>query len=243
MKTRSICTALFAISLASLAQASVDDVLKQLHARGDDLKTLAADVTLKTADTELGDPDWDTRTGTIVVQRTPDADTRVRATFTKRERNKRVDDARKDFVLDGQRLIERDYQEKRQVTRIVRKPGEKLDLFKLGEGPFPLPIGQPPEEVKKEFDVKDAKPADADLALTYIELVPKKGRPIADKFSYVLVGVNKDGWPAVVETLDKNGTQTTRAELTNIRTNADVDAGAFDLEPIGDDWKKFDGSY
>ena len=243
MKTRSLFAALLATSLTSIAHASVDDVLQQLHTRGKDLKTLAADVTLKTADTGLGDPDWDTRTGTIVVQRTDDADTRVRATFTKRQRGKRVDDARKEFVLDGEKLIERDYQEKRQVTRIVRKPGEKLDLFKLGEGPFPLPIGQPPEDVKKEFDVKVAKPTDVDPSLTYIELSPKPGRPIADKFTYVLVGVNKDGWPAFVETLDKNGTNTTRAELSNIRTNADVDPKVFDLEPIGDDWKKFDGSY
>ena len=27
------------------------------------------------------------------------------------------------------------------------KPGEKLNLLKLGEGPFPLPIGQKKEDV------------------------------------------------------------------------------------------------
>jgi outer membrane lipoprotein-sorting protein len=46
-----------------------------------------------------------------------------------------------------------------------------------------------------------------------------------------------------VETLDKNGVQATRAELSNIRTNAEVDPKAFDLEPVDDSWKKFDGSY
>ncbi len=234
---------LLSLLFASWTFASTDDVLEQLHTRGNDLKTLAADVKLMTADTELGDADWDTRTGRLVVERKTDGDTRLRASFAKRERGKRVEEARKDYLLDGVQLIERDYATKRQVTRIVRKPGEKLDLFKLGEGPFPLPIGQSPDEVKKEFDVKPAKPEKPNPDLTYIELVPRKGRPIADKFSSIVVGVNKEGWPVEVVTLDKNQTLTTRAELSNIRINAEVGTKEFDLEAVDDTWDKIDGSY
>jgi outer membrane lipoprotein-sorting protein len=59
----------------------------------------------------------------------------------------------------------------------------------------------------------------------------------------VLVGVDKDGWPVEVETLDKNATNLTRVELTNIRTNQAVDDKAFSLKPIDDTWNKVDESY
>lgn len=232
------------ISGLALAETSgVDRVLQQLHDRGSDLKTLAADVVLKTADTELGDPDWDTRVGRMVVERQSDGNTRLRVTFLRRERGKRTEEARREYVLDGEKLIERDYPEKRQVVRVVRKIDEKLDLFRLGEGPFPLPIGQPPEEVRKEFEVQEARPDKPETGLTYIQLFPRNGRPMADRFSFILVGVNPEGWPVFVQTLDKNGVQTTQARLSNLRINDPVDSKAFDLEPIDDSWKKFEGGY
>jgi hypothetical protein len=40
----------------------------------------------------------------------------------------------------------------------VLRPGEKVNLLKLGEGPFPLPIGQKRDDVKRQFDVTLAKP-------------------------------------------------------------------------------------
>lgn len=228
----------------TLAETTVvDRVLQQLHDRGNDLKTLSADVELKTADTELGDPDWDTRIGRLVVERQPDGNTRLRVTFLRRERGPRVEQARREYVLDGEKLIERDYPEKRQVVRVVRKPGEKLDLFRLGEGPFPLPIGQPTEQVRKEFDVREARPDKPENGLTYIELIPYKDRPMAERFSFILVGVNTDGWPVFVQTLDKNGVQSTEARLSNLRVNDPVDSKSFDLEPIDDSWKKFEGGY
>lgn len=238
-----VMVALGWIHSVARADTTVDQVLQQLHDRGNDLKTLAADVVLKTADTELGDPDWDTRTGRITVERQQDGHARLRVTFLQRERGKRVEQSRREYVLDGEKLIERDYQEKRQVVRVVRKPGEKLDLFRLGEGPFPLPIGQPPDEVRKEFEVRETPPDKPEPGLTYIQLVPHKDRPMADRFAFILVGVNADGWPVFVQTLDKNGVQTTEARLSNLRINDPVDSKAFDLEPIDDSWKKFEGGY
>ena len=39
------------------------------------------------------------------------------------------------------------------TNRFRARPGEKVNLLKLGEGPFPLPIGQPKEDVHREFIV------------------------------------------------------------------------------------------
>lgn len=46
------------------------------------------------------------------------------------------------YVFDGQWFIERNTQNKRFVKRQVALPGEVTDPLKLGEGPFPIPIGQ-----------------------------------------------------------------------------------------------------
>jgi outer membrane lipoprotein-sorting protein len=228
--------------LANVARASVDDVLAKLHARGGDLKTMAADVTLATRDVDFDADRWDTRSGTLVLERKPDGDTRVRVTFTKRQVGNRTEEARRDYLIDGERLVDRDHAAKKQTTRIIRKPGEKLDLFKLGEGPFPLPIGQSPDDVKKEFDVAPAAPKTPAPGLTYVQLTPKPGRPIADKFSSVLIGVNADGWPVEVQTSDANATIETRATLANIRLNDAVNPSEFQLPVIDDSWDKIDAA-
>ena len=41
-----------------------------------------------------------------------------------------------EYLLDGQWLIDRNYRAKNEVKREVLKRGQKMDLFKLGEGPF-----------------------------------------------------------------------------------------------------------
>jgi len=229
--------------LSSFAFADVDAVLNQLHTRGADLKSMAADVKLMTRDSDLGDDDWDANVGTMVLERKPDDDTRVRVTFTERTRGKRTEKARRDYVIDGPSLVDRDWKAKKQTTRIVRRPGEKLDLFKLGEGPFPMPLGQKPEDVRKEFTVKPAAPEKPTAGVTYIELTPIAGSPMAQRFSRVTVGVNSDGWPVEVETSDKNAVIVTRAVLSNIRVNNAVAGKEFELEPIDDSWDKIDVPY
>ncbi|HEY0009019.1 MAG TPA: hypothetical protein VGB55_09885 [Tepidisphaeraceae bacterium] len=222
------------------ADASVDQVLDALHQRGQNLKSLAADVKLAQID-NMGDES--TRTGTLVLQRAEDGDSKVRVTFNKTQRGKRITDARRDFVLDGQALIDRDWEQKKQTTRIVRQPGEKLDLFKLGEGPFPLPIGQPKEAVLKEFDVKKATVESPAAGMNHVELTPREGTPSARKFASLTVAVRPDGWPVEVTSSDANQTSTTIATLSNIRINDAVKASEFTLEPIGDDWRKIEEAY
>lgn len=238
---RPFCALLLPVLLAAAplgADATLEQSLDALHDRGKDLTTLAADVQLIDVDDMGGDPNI--RTGKLFMQRLPNGDTRLRATFTERRKGDRVEKDRQDYVVDGQKLIIRDWARKKETVRIIKKPDEKLDLFKLGEGPFPLPIGQPREEVLKEFDAK--KLASKDGA-NRIELTPKQSTRLARRFKSITVTLTPEGWPAKIETIDPNEVQVVRAELKNIRANEKVDAKEFDLEKIDDSWDRIEDAF
>src|SRR5207253_437008 len=118
-------------------QSSVDDVLDALDARGQGLNSFVADVKLTETDTALGDA-----TAHIgkVLYKAGDSP-QIRVTFDKKQSNDKpaVED-KVEYKLAGPELIERNYRTKTQTTRRVLQPGQKLNLLKLGEGPFPLPI-------------------------------------------------------------------------------------------------------
>ena len=61
-------------------------------------------------------------------------------------------------AFDGQWYIEvREKTETINKRQIVR-PGEKLNVFKLGQGPFPLPFGQNKKDILDNFTVKLIRP-------------------------------------------------------------------------------------
>ena len=208
--------------------------MKLLQKAGENLTSLAADLSLAVTDTDTGEAS--TRSGRFALQRLPDGDTRVRVTFTKTVSGKRVETDRRDVLLEGPTLTDRDEKTKKLTVRQVRQPGEKLNLFKLGEGPFPLPIGQTPEAVLKEFDVKPV--TTADVTARTLDLLPKAGTPLAEKFkSLRVVFDTATGFPRSIQTVDPNETATTTAVLSNVRRNADVKPEEFKLDPVPKDWQ------
>src|SRR5438046_9369676 len=93
---------------------------------------------------------------------------------------------RLDYVLEDGWLTDRDYQKKLEVKRQVLKPGQKMNLLKLGEGPFPMPIGQSKEDVKKLFTATKEKPAKDDHADTaHVKLVPTPNTQFPKRFKQI----------------------------------------------------------
>lgn len=223
--------ALALLTLTAVARADVNAALNALHDSGANLKSLAADISLKTVSGDFNDEN--TKIGTFLLQKLPGGDTRIRASFTERRSgtNKIVKD-RRDYVLAGPDLIERDYQAKKQTTRQIREPGQKLDLFKLGEGPFPLPVGQAREDVLKDFDVEEL-PNNDKAVLAVIKLSPKPATALADKFKSITVKIDRETkLPTEIKTVDKQQIDQNTATLTKIRVNDAIGDKAFDLEPI-----------
>ncbi|HEX8341534.1 MAG TPA: hypothetical protein VF624_11550 [Tepidisphaeraceae bacterium] len=223
--------------------ASVDQALDALYERGKDLRSLAADVELESFAEDLGD-DPEVRHGQLLLRRA-DGDTRLRIKFTRRTVGKRSFDERKDYVIDGQRAIERNEKTKKETTTVIGQPGDKLDLFKLGAGPFPLPIGQPRKDVLDNFDVQlvgvtAGKPQGAVVA---VRLVPRKGTSVDGKFGSVTVEIASDGWPVQIKTVGAGQSpETNIARLAAVRANENVDESQLTLPPLPDGWSRVERS-
>ncbi len=218
--------------------ASIDTVLDALDARGKQLTDMVANVKLSEADTALGLSS--TRVGKMWLQRRSPTDARIRVSFDKKVTNDKSVDEKIDYVLDGPWLTERNYRKRTNIRRQVLRPGEKLDLFKLGEGPFPLPMGQSREGVYKQFDVKQIPPAKNDPAGTvHLQLTPKSGTKLARKFSSIGIFVDtQQKMPVRIETLDPNESTMQTTELTEISTNVALKDKDFELEKVDTkDWQ------
>lgn len=66
------------------------------------------------------------------------------------------------LVFDGRWLVERSDAKKQLITREVVREGERIDPLRLGEGPFPLPLGQKREDILARYEAT-VLPATAEL--------------------------------------------------------------------------------
>src|SRR5689334_2412643 len=133
-----ICPLLATADVPLGPASKLDDILDALNNRGKDLHDFSADVALHTVDDRTGQ---DTaQLGTVVFQRRDDDNSRIRVAFDKKRTDegngaKPVTQEQKlDYVLDNGWLTDRDYKKKLEVRRQVLRPGQKMNLLKLGEG-------------------------------------------------------------------------------------------------------------
>jgi outer membrane lipoprotein-sorting protein len=216
--------------------SDLDTTLDALNARGQNLKDFSADVAIHTADNRTGE---DTaQIGTVIFQNRNNGDSRIKVAFDKKETDngngqKIAQKQKLDYVLEDGWLTDRDYQKKLEVRRQVLQPGQKMNLLKLGEGPFPLPIGQDKAEVKKQFKASKVPPAKDDPKDTvHVRLIPVEKSQFEKKFQQIDVFVDtKTNMPVRIDTVEKAGTVRS-TELKNMKLNTGVKNEAFVLPPI-----------
>jgi hypothetical protein len=66
----------------------------------------------------------------------------------------------KAYIFDGEWLVEKIPSEKLVLRRQIVAPGEEFDPLKIGQGPLPIPIGQPKGEILARFNVELRPPTD-----------------------------------------------------------------------------------
>lgn len=223
-------------------QSSIDEVLDALDARGQGLNSFTTDVKLAETDSATGD--GSVRSGKVWYE--AGANPRIRVTFDKREANKKITEDKVEYLLSGSDLIDRTYRTKTEVTRHVLKPGEKLNLLKLGEGPFPLPIGQKKEDVHANFEVRKVEPKKDDPAQTvHLLLTPKPDTRFAKRFAGIDVWVDlKDHMPRRIETLDANQSTVRTTDLTNVQINIKLTDADFALPKVTtNDWQLIEEAF
>jgi outer membrane lipoprotein-sorting protein len=226
--------------------SSIDTWLDRLDTRGKNLENFAAD--LRLTETDNSTMLSTTRLGNVVFERQGNGDARMRILFEKKivAEDRPPLNEKIEYVLKDGWLIERDDRLKKQISRQVVRPGEKINLLKLGEGPFPLPIGQDKKQVHEQFDLKIIPPAKEDPAASavHLQLIPRRGSQFERKFSSIDVWVDgKSDMPIRIEAVDRNGTTTRTTDLDHLKVNTKLDASAFELPPLPAGWERYEEPY
>mgnify|MGYP001378220769 CR=1 FL=1 len=136
---------------------TVDDLLNALQRAGEQLETLKSEVYYTKLFVLEGDEQ--TRLGTLYFDSSQGADKRRFAVHWSELRvdGRRDTDYRHAYIFDGEWLVERLDKDKQFIKRQVVRPGERFDPLRLGEGPFPIPIGQSRDDILERFTA--TKPA------------------------------------------------------------------------------------
>ena len=173
----------------------VDELLLRLETAAEGLRDFQSPLTFVREDT-LGART--TFAGRMVYQAVPregePAMKRFAIHFETRIADGRRWDRDERFIFDGRWLAEINHQEKAFIQREIVEPGRTFDPLKLGEGPFPLPIGQPREEVKQRYETKLIDPPSEGFLSQVLrtpvyglELIPRQGTAEYDDYEYVHV--------------------------------------------------------
>ncbi len=122
-----------------------------------------------------------------------------------------------DIVFDGRWLIDRNGSAKIFRKIEIAPPGKKFNPLRLGQGPIPIPIGQDPVEVEREFHVRLLHDKKMPANTVGLQLLPR------DKAAFTFLEVDfwldtKTWLPIKIIRIDPDGTPTT-ALLTKMVIN------------------------
>ncbi len=180
----------------------------------------------------------------------PDAPTRKRfaVIFDTLIVGERKREESKHLIFDGEYLVERNTRDKQFLKRRVVPKGERTDPLRLGEGPFPLPIGQRKAEILKRLDV-ELRPYEDGLEglspaarerykdTVQLRLVPKfQTRDGRDLQEIRIWYRRSDLLPRLARTKSVEGS-TSEVLLINQTVNEEIPASVFSVEPPTEpDW-------
>ncbi len=139
-------------------------------------------------------------------------------------------------VFDGQWYIEaRETTGTITKTEIVR-PGETLEVFKVGKGPFPLPFGQKKADIERHFTVKLVPPAPGDPTNSdHLECTPRPDTEMARKYDTVHFYIDRKlDLPVRVETMEKQEGNRIIASFTEVKVNPGLVASQLNLPELKD---------
>lgn len=169
----------------------------------------------------------------------------------------RTDTDPRQYIFDGQWLLEKYPKDKRATKRQVVPPGEKFDPLRIGEGPMPIPIGQKRADILGRYsatllaageglDANEDKDLIEFVAGAYqLKLVPRPERASEEKFTEIRLWYRADAdgriLPRMAKTINalagepgENGDESL-VRLLGVVQNGAIPAGAIDTQ-IPDGW-------
>lgn len=184
----------------------VTELLDRLEKVGKKYPTLQASIEYVIENPVLATTE--TRTGTVYIQQQTDStQAKSRLVFeTAKYDNGPVQAEKLEYAFDGQWLSILKFKIKNMTRKQIAAPGEKVEPFKLGKGPFPLPFGQKAADVARMFNLKtrDARPTDPKNT-DYLDMTPKPGNEKEFDFTRLQIWIDKEtGLPVKVLSNERN---------------------------------------
>lgn len=240
--------------------ANADELLVTLEDADKGMRTLVADISYDKVLATVGDRQ--TRLGKLYFDNgVGGAGRRFAIRFDKLYTGPREESDPEIYVFDGQWLLQKHPKAKWYEKRQVVPPGQKFDPLKIGEGPFPIPIGQKRDDILARYNAELLKPEEglnpkdkdqADLisfvAGSYqLRLVPRADRPDQDKFKEIRLWYRADKGgnllPVMARTIQvspepgEDGDESL-VRLLNVKLNLEIPPGETDTAtpPAAEGW-------
>lgn len=143
-----------------------------------------------------------------------------------------------EHLFDGRWYVEKNARANTVIRREIRRPDEKVDPYKLGEGPFPLPFGQAKQDIVDEFVVTWVeRVADDPNETAHLRLVPREDTQTAQRYGEIHFWVRTEGplsgLPMQVKASKKSGAGRIDSHLTltfsDVALNEKIDADVFEI--------------
>jgi len=219
----------------SAGDPQVDGILERLERKGDQIEDIETPIRFTKIDPVLEDKQVFEG---ILRFKKDQPNPRFFIRFDKFTQEGVTREKREWHVFDGQWYIEAREKTNTIVKRQVVRPGEEVDVFRIGQGPFPLPFGQKKAEILKYFDCKRVAPDAKDPPNTvHLGCTPKPDTDMAKKHGSVHFYIDRSlDLPVKVRTVEKSENVEVSAEFPadKIRINTGMAASQLNLPPLPD---------
>lgn len=100
------------------------------------------------------------------------------AHFRQSRLGNRLNEIDERHMFDGEWYVELQSATRTLTRRLIRRPDEEINPYRLGEGPFPVPFGQKKSDILREFEVAIVEPGDGKSAAPsnthHLRLTPRE---------------------------------------------------------------------
>jgi len=209
----------------------VEKVLHRLERKGDTIDDLETTIHFTKIDTLLEDEQR--YEGTLRFKKDK-PNPRFLIQFDKHVHEGIVSRKKEWHAFDGRWYSEAREKTKQITRREILRPGEERDIFRIGEGPFPLPFGQKKADILHHFTVKIGILAKTDPnGTTHLECTPIPGTEMARKYETVHFYIDPDtDLPVRVRTVDKEEHTQITVSFPKIKINVGFAASALNLPKL-----------
>ncbi|MBY0309490.1 MAG: hypothetical protein K2Q09_12170 [Phycisphaerales bacterium] len=220
---------------------SVDSVLTRLETADQGLTSLSAALSLVKRPPAIEGGGMQVRYGLLHFAAGKDGKNRPVRRFAIHFDKLLVDgrerDDKQSFVFDGHHLLETHPTQRQFVRRHIVGDDQRKDPLRIGEGPFPIPVGQKKADLVARFEIAVVPPLESAPDSTQlrrilfnciqIKLIPKPGTEQARAFSEVRMWYAADDMMPVFALTQDPGGATTEVFLNDVKKNPPIPPAAF----------------